>query len=90
LRRIKYQGGNVARHAPLIVGTRAPEAPVSPQEVQGNGCSSTDWMLAVGAALVVTLVLAGRHFNRPAEDFQNHEPPPSFVDGKPEEEGDFA
>jgi hypothetical protein len=90
LKRIKYEGGDVARLAPLIVGPRAPETPTSPLEVWGNGWSSTDWMLAVGAALVAGLILAGRHFNRPIGDSRSHEPPPSFVDGKPEEEGDFA
>jgi hypothetical protein len=89
LKRIKYQGGDVDRLAPLIVGPRAPDAPLSAPVTAWKEWSSADWMMAVGALLVVSLVLLTRHFSRPAVDSRPIEPPPSFVDGKSEIEGDF-
>jgi hypothetical protein len=87
LKRIKYQGGDVPRLAPLIVGPVAPSTSYSSPETVRDGWSSTDWMMALGASLVVALILAGRHLSRPAPISRAIEPPPAFVDGKPETEG---
>ncbi len=90
LKRIEYRGGDVARLAPLIVGPVAPSDRNSTPGIEREGWSSTDWMMGVGASLVVALILAGRHFARPAPAHPSFEPPPSFVDGKLEDEGDFV
>jgi hypothetical protein len=90
LKRIKYQGGDVDRLAPLIVGPEAPSTSNPSTGIEGTAWSSADWMMALGASLVVALVLARRHLSRPSPAPRAFEPPPSFVDGKPEGEGDFA
>jgi hypothetical protein len=88
LKRIKYQGGDSARLAPLIVGPEAPSTSPARTEVEGPGWSTPDWMMAVGAFLVVGLILARRHLFRPALPPRRDEPPPSFLDGDPSFDGD--
>ena len=94
LRRLRYQGGDVARLAPLIVGARPPIV-TSPAPPKGRGRSvepgssfvgwgPTEWALGLGAAVVVALVLAHRHLQartrRPLEINREIERPPEFVE----------
>jgi hypothetical protein len=87
LRRIEYQGGDVPRVAPLIVGPVAPVVPDSSRDGWGEGWSSTDWWMMAGASVVVASILAARHLSRPSSISRPLEPPPAFVDGKPEPGG---
>jgi hypothetical protein len=89
LKRIKYQGGDVDRLAPLIVGPETPATPRPGSDLEGMKWNSVDWMMALGACLVVGLLLARRHLARPTPVPRRVEPPPSFVDGKPEAGGDW-
>lgn len=81
LKKVEYQGGDVARLAPLIVGPVAPTVLEPASVSDAGGWSSTDWLMALGGLLVVGLILAGRHFSRPTPPRPPLEPPPSFVDG---------
>jgi hypothetical protein len=95
LKRIKYQGGDTARVAPLLVGPEGPSESSESSEAAGKSWSSTDWMMGLGAVVVISLVLARRHLNRPTEPAASYDPPPIFVDGQPgpglvdDEEVDF-
>jgi hypothetical protein len=86
LKRIKYQGGDTARVAPLLVGPQAPTSSSTGSKTDGQSWSSTDWMLAVGAMMVFMMILARRHFDRPVEHSLTIDPPPAFIDGEQEEE----
>lgn len=83
LKMIRYQGGDVARLAPLIVGPHAPiPAPASPsqQPERSPGGSDLDWVIAAVVALVVAAVLAWHHAQRPFRGPSPAElgPPPCF------------
>lgn len=80
LRRIRYEGADVPRLAPLIVGPSAPSAAPSPPPAPRAGFSPVDWALGVAAALTVALVLFWQHARRPPARFQPG-PAPSFEDG---------
>ena len=88
LKKIKYQVGDTARIVPLIVGPRAPSGPSTAPEDDERSWTSIDWMMGVGASLVVALVLARRHLARPAYPLPAYETPPEFVDGEPGSEFD--
>ena len=45
-------------------------------------------MMAVGAGLVVAMILARRHFAHPVEHAPNIDPAPAFVDGDAESDRD--
>ena len=83
LKRIRYQGGDVARLAPLIVGPEPPAVRSPATGTSGTGWSSADWMTAAVGSLVVGLFLVRRHLSRPPSIRRPHEPPPTFVDGDP-------
>ena len=82
LKKIQYNGADVARLAPLIVGPEAPSSPTPASESEGPSWTTIDWMMAVAACLVVGLILARRHLARPAPPPTADEPPPTFVDGE--------
>jgi hypothetical protein len=93
LRQVRYQGGDTARLAPLVVGdgppaviTAAPKpAPTDAGADEAWGhFTAFDWGLGLGAAVVVALVLARQHLRRaprkPLRLESEIEPPPEFVD----------
>jgi hypothetical protein len=67
LRTIRFAAKDTARLAPLIVGPRPPETIPSAAQTHPPGArfSGLDWMLGVGAALVVAFVLAWQHARKP-------------------------
>jgi hypothetical protein len=84
LRRIRYQGGDVPRLAPLIVGPRPP-APIalSPAHfpTRAKADAWIDWAIGIAVAVVVALVLGRQHLRtlslqRPSPD---RERPPEFL-----------
>jgi len=81
LRRIKYRGGDTPRLAPLIVGPGPPEPKPTPSPAFGLPGSPSDWLMGVGAAAIVSILLARRHLSRPPGRPPAHEPPPEFLDG---------
>jgi hypothetical protein len=89
VKRIKYQGGDTARVAPLLVGPQAPTAATTAPEWTGPSWSSNDWLMAVGAGLVVAMILARRHFAHPVESAPTIDPAPAFVDGDQVKEGEY-
>ena len=83
LKRLRYQSGDVARIAPLIVGPEAPSAVVYPgASLDGMSGSNADWVLGVGAASLVAIVLARKHLSRPPSSPSSLDPPPIFIDGE--------
>ena len=87
LKRIKYQGGDTPRVAPLLVGPRAPSGAANGSGTEGSSWTSVDWIMASGGMLVVVMILLGRHVARPAESPSRPEPPPAFIDGKADRNG---
>jgi len=83
LKRIKYQGGDTARVAPLVVGPEPPSTSDSHSRPEGLSWSAIDWMMGLAAAAVVALILARRHLSRPVPPPPVHDPPPVFFDGEP-------
>jgi hypothetical protein len=93
LRRITYQGGDVARVALLIVGDRPPIV-IDAVEKGARGAvglarrdhdrSWLDWTIGLVAAAFVALVLAHRHLTAPSRKplriDREIEPAPEFVD----------
>jgi hypothetical protein len=83
LKRLRYQGGDVARVAPLIVGPEAPSVTVPPgTPFEGPSWSTADWVMGLCAASLVAMVLARRHLSRPPSMPTSLDPPPRFVDGE--------
>jgi hypothetical protein len=83
LKRLRYQGGDVARIAPLVVGPEAPSTTVPPVPgFEGPSWSTADWVMGLGAASLVAMVLARRHLSRPPSPPASLDPPPRFVDGE--------
>jgi hypothetical protein len=92
LRRLRYQGGDTDRLAPLIVGDRPPSVtsaaprPGNPLNFSPNEGrrARVDWAIGLVAAVFVALVLAYRHTQapprRPQKPGRDLEPPPEFVD----------
>ncbi|MDR3633679.1 MAG: hypothetical protein P4L84_07565, partial [Isosphaeraceae bacterium] len=85
LKRVQYQGGDVPRLAPLIVGAQPPalvmSAPASSARSPG-GLSALDWTLGLIVTGLVVLVLGRQHLRRPERprlDSQVLGPPPEFV-----------
>ncbi|HWE40447.1 MAG TPA: hypothetical protein VG406_28120 [Isosphaeraceae bacterium] len=86
LKRVSYQGGDVARLAPLIVGPGAPVAIDSgPVGAGRQGRATLDW--AVGAVLAagVLLFLGRQHLGRPAPRRADRDlgARPEFLDDRP-------
>ncbi len=81
LRRIKYHGGDTDRLAPLIVGPSIPTTLAVAPVAASRPWSRVDWMMAVGASLVVAVILARRHLTRPEPAPPALDPPPLFEDG---------
>jgi hypothetical protein len=83
LKRIRYQGADVDRLAPLIVGPRPPaslpRAASRPNASSGH-YSVTDWILGTAAAVIVMAVLAWQHLRKPISRLMilESEPPPLF------------
>jgi hypothetical protein len=86
LRRIKYQGGDTARIVPLIVGPRPPSSLTPRTSFELWSWSSVDWIMGLGAAGVIALFLARRHYSRPVAPPVALEPHPVFIDGESEAE----
>ena len=86
LRTISYQGGDVARLAPLIVGSVPPSVSTG---VAGSRTSrfrdwSVDWPVGLAVAAVVALVIGRQHLKGAAMSIptrQRLEPAPEFVEG---------
>ncbi|MDB5350899.1 MAG: hypothetical protein JWN86_2146 [Planctomycetota bacterium] len=78
---VRYQGGDVARLAPLIVGCGEPSpAPVAGPKSSSAGWRETDWMIAAVAAVVVAMLLARAHLRRPVRPRIDLGPPLEFED----------
>lgn len=93
LKRVQYQGGDVPRLAPLIVGEGPPvvlkAAPVSSNQAAG-GLSVVDWTVGLVVTALVVLVLGRQHLRRPARpclDVEVPAPVPEFVRPGFEENG---
>jgi hypothetical protein len=87
VKRIKYQGGDTARVAPLLVGPQPPsDSSIAPESLVPSW-STSDWMMALGAGLIVAMILARRHFAHPDEPVPTIDPAPVFVDGDRMKEG---
>jgi hypothetical protein len=84
VRKIRYQGGDTARVVPLIVGPEKPQDVVSSIDPGRWSWTSIDWMMGLGATLILTAILVGRHLSRPAAPPRDREPYPIFIDGEPE------
>lgn len=85
LRRVRYQGGDVPRLAPLIVGDRAPvvtsAAPAkTTADPADDGRTRFEWGLGLAAAGLVALALARQHLRVPPRKIRETDPPPEFVD----------
>ena len=89
LRTVRYQGGDTARLAPLIVGDSPPKlvaaAPTSKPTTgadQGiwGGFSRLDWLLGIASAAVVMLVLGRQHLGRPTRFETEADHTPDFAD----------
>ena len=94
LRRLRYQGGDADRLAPLVVGDRPPAVttPAPPRPTRpppglappGAGLTRFEWPLGLLAAAVLALALARRHLlgpsRPPVRPRGDEEPPPEFVD----------
>lgn len=67
LRRIRYQGADVDRLAPLIVGPRPPAPPpaTASRPKPRSGHSLADWILGTTAAVVVLGALVWQHLKKP-------------------------
>jgi hypothetical protein len=86
LRKVRYQGSDTARLAPLVVGDRPPtvKSP-NPGRNGGSGPFQGDrlWLdgaLGLMAALIVAAVLARQHLKKPPAAPVDYEPPPDFVE----------
>jgi len=89
LRRIQYDSGDVPRLAPLMVGPSPPTIlAISLDQGLYQG-STTEWWVAGVLTLVVVLILAGRHYARPSNFSRPLDPPPLFVDGGSDFEGNL-
>ena len=85
LKRLRYQGGDGPRLAPLIVGPKPPTALERASSKAPNSSRSIpwlDWMVGLVAATFVALVLAWQHLRRPARRPLDLDaaPPPVFDD----------
>jgi hypothetical protein len=80
LRRVRYQGGDGERLAPLVVGGKAPvRAPSAPASVGIGDRSHLDWALAIILALFALTILLIVHARRPVRRSSGFEPAPEFV-----------
>jgi hypothetical protein len=82
---VEYQGGDVPRLAPLIVGPHPPIVPLEATQPEGLAWSSGDWMMGMGACVVFGWFLVRRHLARPFSRPAPLDPPPLFVDGESRE-----
>lgn len=88
LRQLRYQGGDVARLAPLIVGDVSPTvtraAPLRPAEPgpaeSGRGLAWFEWTFGLTAGLFVALALARQHLRGPVRARIVEEEAPRFFD----------
>ncbi len=67
LKKVRYQGSDGPRGAPLIVGADAPKmtTPTAVLPQKGIGFSQLDWTLGLSAATLVIFVLLIQHARRP-------------------------
>ncbi|SIN81699.1 hypothetical protein SAMN05444166_1063 [Singulisphaera sp. GP187] len=79
LKRIRYQGADVERLAPLIVGPRPPASPprTARPPVLRSGNAVNDWILGIAGAAVVIAVLAWQHLRKPVSRTTSFEPGPA-------------
>jgi hypothetical protein len=86
LRKVRYQGSDTARLAPLVVGDRPPTVK-SPNRGRNGGSGPfqgdrlwLDGALGLMAALIVATALARQHLKKPPAAPPDYEPPPEFVE----------
>ncbi|HEX8202702.1 MAG TPA: hypothetical protein VF590_19655 [Isosphaeraceae bacterium] len=67
LKVVRYQAGDAARLAPLIVGDRPPTIPQGrpPEPGRGPGFTRLDWGIGIAATAVVIAVLVRQSLGRP-------------------------
>jgi len=88
LRRIRYEGRDAARLAPLIVGNGAPVV-VTPAGSNNWGGGRVDWAIAAVLGVVALAILAGRRGNRPVRRRPDGLPAPRWIEpGEPGAHGD--
>ncbi len=97
LKRIRYQGGDMPRLAPLIVGPRPPVAlarPSDPAEVRQKNPSWLDGPIGLVITALVALILARQCLRRPVRRPLDRDPPPDFLTSgtrsQPREDGPSA
>jgi len=88
LKRLRYQSGDAARLAPLIVGDRPPIA-IAPAAGDGPwGPNPVQWLLGLGCLGLVTLILASRHLGAPrARRRPDAGPAPEWIEPEPAPSG---
>ncbi len=92
LRRLRYQGGDTARLAPLIVGHAPPTITIpAPLKkalpsidfsvgLSDGSWTRYEWGIALFLAALIGLMLARRHLRRPTRSQPEDDPAPEFVD----------
>ena len=85
---VRYLGGDVPRLAPLIVGSGDP-VPISYPDAASATTSwrDVDWIVALVAAAIVTMLLARLHLRRPARSRIELGPAVEFQDVADEDGG---
>jgi hypothetical protein len=80
LRKIRYEGGDTARVAPLVVGPGPPEA-VGGRSADAVGFPpGLDWAVGAVGLAVVGMLLVRNHWARPVRRMEPIDPDPRFVD----------
>ena len=85
LKRLQYQGGDVARLAPLVVGDRPPVASEPPSGGNVWGSPLVQGLIGVGCLCLVTVILASRHLGAPRRRRPESGPAPEWIG--PDDEG---
>jgi hypothetical protein len=82
LKRVRYQGGDVPRLAPLIVGSRPPVAsagPSAPEPSRPASFTRLDWTIGVAISILVFLILVAQYVRRPTRRPFGRDPPLEFL-----------
>jgi hypothetical protein len=80
LKRVRYQAGDTARLAPLIVGSQPPVLARAgpPGAASEPGFTRLDWRIGIAAMAVVASILARQFLGRPRPRRVGPGPPPEF------------
>lgn len=75
LKRIRYQGADVERLAPLIVGPHSPTSPhrAARPPVVRSGTTVNDWLLGLTVAVVAIAIIAWQHLKKPVPRMSSRE-----------------